>query len=713
MPQISAHSPSRTAAFAHEHPVGGLEDERERGALLEAERLGEWVQLAGGDRLQLAVRAVGVLADDGDPVVVRDARVDDDALPELETLDPVAERDDDARAVGAEDARLRNRGQTLANPDVEVVEAGRAEADEHLARAGLRIGDVLDAEDLRPAVLVDAHGLHGQNPRMTAAELSRLAAEVGIDVVGAAPAAAYEETERHIVERRERGLFADMHFTMARPEVSCHPERLLEGAKTVVSAALCYYVPGPEPGVDEGRLPRYAWRDHYADLRQRLTELGERLGGSYRVLVDSNDHVDREGAVRSGVAFYGKNTLAITRRFGSWVVLGTLVTDVEIEPTPALELDCGSCRLCIDACPTGALDEPGVLDSNRCLSYWTQAPESDPGGVPDGARGFGVRLRHLPGRVPLEPRHREAPCRSLSGGRCDADRLAAGLARAGRRVARVRARSSVRPSKRRSMAPAQRPRRDRERGERRARPARRAERGRRRPDAAGHGRVGARPDRGARRMSAGAGEPGRLAILVHEVRSPVAALQVVADAARHQDLEPSALRDVVALALAACSGIERVVTDVAVASVRLEEVDAGSLVRAAAAAASLSGARVRAQVTPGLPPVSADPLRLRQALDSLVSNALAHGARPDEEVVVSAATDGTRVLLAVADAGEGIPPADQTRIFEGVRLDGSASGAGLGLMIARAIAEGHGGTLTVESAPGHGSTFTLALPLGD
>ena len=213
---------------------------------------------------------------------------------------------------------------------------------------------------------------------MTAAELNRLAAEVGLDVVGAAPAEPYEETERHIHERSERGLFAGMRFTMARPEVSCHPERLLEGARTIVSAALCYYAPGPEPARDEGRLPRYAWRDEYSELRLRLERLGSLLGGAYRVLVDANDHVDREAAVRAGVAFYGKNTMAITRRFGSWVVLGTLVTDVEIERTPALELDCGACRLCVDACPTGALDEPGVLDSTRCLSYWTQAPEPIP-----------------------------------------------------------------------------------------------------------------------------------------------------------------------------------------------------------------------------------------------------------------------------------------------------------------------------------------------
>ena len=213
---------------------------------------------------------------------------------------------------------------------------------------------------------------------MTAAELSQLAAELGLDAVGAAPAEPYTAAERDIRERRERGLFADMRFTMARPEVSCHPERLLEGAKTVVAAAHCYYVEGPSPEPGEGRLPRYTWRDEYATLRGKLDLLGRRLGGRYRVLVDDNDHVDRAAAVQTGIAFFGKNTLAITKRHGSWVVLGALVTDVEIETTPALALDCGECRLCIEACPTGALDEPGTLDANRCLSYWTQAPAPVP-----------------------------------------------------------------------------------------------------------------------------------------------------------------------------------------------------------------------------------------------------------------------------------------------------------------------------------------------
>jgi epoxyqueuosine reductase len=213
---------------------------------------------------------------------------------------------------------------------------------------------------------------------MTTAELERLADRLGIDVFGASPAEAYEATERHMHERRARGLFADMRFTMAQPEVSCHPETLLPNARSVVSAALCYYSREPERPAAYGRLPRYTWYDAYAELREKLDALGRELGGAYRVLVDENQHVDREAAARAGVGFYGKNTLLITRRFGSWVVLGTLVTDQAIEATPPLELDCGSCTLCIEACPTGALDEPGTLDAEKCLSYWTQSARPIP-----------------------------------------------------------------------------------------------------------------------------------------------------------------------------------------------------------------------------------------------------------------------------------------------------------------------------------------------
>jgi epoxyqueuosine reductase len=258
-----------------------------------------------------------------------------------------------------------------------MVQSGSVQTDKHLTGPGLGIGRVLVAENLGPAVRMDPNCLHpGTISHMQAEQLAKLGEELGLDAVGAAPVAPYEETERHILERRARGLFADMRFTMARPDVSCHPETLLEGARTVVSAALCYWLEGEEPPPGHGRLPRYTWWDAYSVLRERLDELGRRLGGEYRVLVDANQHVDREAAARSGVGFYGKNTMLITRRHGSWVVLGTLVTNTALEATPPLDAGCGSCTLCIDACPTDALEEAGVLDATRCLSYWTQS--SDP-----------------------------------------------------------------------------------------------------------------------------------------------------------------------------------------------------------------------------------------------------------------------------------------------------------------------------------------------
>jgi epoxyqueuosine reductase len=213
---------------------------------------------------------------------------------------------------------------------------------------------------------------------VTTADVEQIALELGLDAVGVARAEAYVGTEQHIRERQARGLFGFMKFTMARPEVSCHPEELLDGAQTVISAAHCYYAPETELEPGEGRLARYTWENSYTVLRERLDELGRALGGEYRVLVDANQHVDREAAARSGVGFYGKNTMLITRHHGSWVVLGTLVTTAALEPTTPLDAGCGSCTLCIDACPTGALDELGVLDATKCLSYWTQAPESIP-----------------------------------------------------------------------------------------------------------------------------------------------------------------------------------------------------------------------------------------------------------------------------------------------------------------------------------------------
>jgi signal transduction histidine kinase len=201
----------------------------------------------------------------------------------------------------------------------------------------------------------------------------------------------------------------------------------------------------------------------------------------------------------------------------------------------------------------------------------------------------------------------------------------------------------------------------------------------------------------------------RIALLVHEVRSPVAALAALAEAWRDERLDRDGRRSLAALAIAACRGIGRVVADAAVASVRLEDVDLGELIAETAEAARLHGALVEAAVEPGLPSMQADPVRIRQALDNLVANALTHGSS-SEPVVAAARVEGGELLLSVTDAGSGIPRSEQSRIFDpGVRLDPSRPGSGLGLAVVRAIVEAHGADLRLHSAPGRGSTFIVAF----
>jgi two-component system, OmpR family, phosphate regulon sensor histidine kinase PhoR len=204
----------------------------------------------------------------------------------------------------------------------------------------------------------------------------------------------------------------------------------------------------------------------------------------------------------------------------------------------------------------------------------------------------------------------------------------------------------------------------------------------------------------------------RIAVLVHEVRSPVAALSAIAETLSEAELDHAARLELARLSISACRGVERIVTDVAVASIHTERVDADELVRQAVAAAALRGALVDADLALDLPEIDGDPARLRQVLDNLISNAVRHGS-PTQAVLVRAEVDGM-LRISVSDSGDGIPLEQQERIFDvGVRLDPESPGAGLGLPLARAIAEAHGGSLTVASAPGAGTTFTLALPLRD
>ena len=161
IPQIRTHSSGLERGPRDEHPVGGLVDEREGGRLLERETVAERIDIRRRYRCQLGMNALRVLADHVDDAVVLETRVDHHRLARLQAGDTCAERLDDACPVGAQDPGLRHRGEPLAGPHVEVVERGRAHPDQHLAGPRDRIRDVLVAEDLGPAVLVDDDRLHG------------------------------------------------------------------------------------------------------------------------------------------------------------------------------------------------------------------------------------------------------------------------------------------------------------------------------------------------------------------------------------------------------------------------------------------------------------------------------------------------------------------------------------------------------------------------
>lgn len=207
------------------------------------------------------------------------------------------------------------------------------------------------------------------------------------------------------------------------------------------------------------------------------------------------------------------------------------------------------------------------------------------------------------------------------------------------------------------------------------------------------------------------GDRERLALLVHELRSPVAALSAIAGTLADGGAGAPDRGELVRLAIGACRGLERIAVDVLATSVRREVVDPGALARDAVATARIGGAEVLADVESGLPSILGDPVRLRQALDNLVTNALVHSGTAAAVVVSAVTGDEDVVLLSVFDSGIGVPESEQERILEaGARLDPDRPGSGLGLALVRAIAEAHGGRLSVASTPGEGATFTIALP---
>ena len=204
------------------------------------------------------------------------------------------------------------------------------------------------------------------------------ALRLGFCHVGVCDAVAAPGFER-LRQWLEAGYAGQMHYLADRLEAYRHPNHVLGGARSLLVLATDYLNVDPERDAENhGRISRYAWGLDYHDvLWDRLNALADfhrRLAPEalVRGVVDTAPIMEREFAVLAGLGWIGKNTLLLTRDRGSWLFLSILLTTEELVPDAPFASDhCGTCRACIDACPTGALVDPYVLDARRCISYLT------------------------------------------------------------------------------------------------------------------------------------------------------------------------------------------------------------------------------------------------------------------------------------------------------------------------------------------------------
>jgi epoxyqueuosine reductase len=207
-------------------------------------------------------------------------------------------------------------------------------------------------------------------------ELRGLLTDRGAAAVGVCTADPFDDT-RGAVQRSVRlGYSAGMRFTFADPKRSTDVRTSLPWARSMLVCAFPYPLDTPVTTDGEGRVARFAVSDNYAPMRAALAEAAACLkehGWNAEVLVDDNRLVDRAAAARSGVGWWGKNTMVLVPGHGPWTLLGSVVTDADLDVTTSMLRTCGTCIACLPACPTDALVAPGILDARRCLAAIAQS----------------------------------------------------------------------------------------------------------------------------------------------------------------------------------------------------------------------------------------------------------------------------------------------------------------------------------------------------
>lgn len=209
--------------------------------------------------------------------------------------------------------------------------------------------------------------------------IAEKALELGFSKVGIAKAESGIETER-LQDWLALGYQADMDW-MTNPKRQ-DITQVMAGVKSVICVALNYYTPHQHSeDRDVGKISRYGWgRDYHKVLTKKLKalatwleSLSENQGENIqaRFYVDTGPIAEKAFAQRAGIGWIGKHSNVITRDYGSWLFLGEVLTNLELEPDRPHTEHCGTCTRCIDACPTGAIAQPFVVDANRCIAYHT------------------------------------------------------------------------------------------------------------------------------------------------------------------------------------------------------------------------------------------------------------------------------------------------------------------------------------------------------
>ncbi|MBM12516.1 MAG: tRNA epoxyqueuosine(34) reductase QueG [Chloroflexi bacterium] len=210
--------------------------------------------------------------------------------------------------------------------------------------------------------------------------ITKYAIECGFDLVRITGAEEFTADRDRALERINSGHMDGLPwFTPDRVARGADPEKLLPGAKSVICLGLSYLGEGEtSPEMGTGTVARYARvRDYHRAMKRRMKTLvrgleetlGKEIGAKW--YVDDGPMLDRAAAARSGLGWSGKSTNILTPTHGSWVLLGQVITDLELEADPPLKKTCGACVRCIDDCPTGAITAPYVVDNVRCISYQT------------------------------------------------------------------------------------------------------------------------------------------------------------------------------------------------------------------------------------------------------------------------------------------------------------------------------------------------------